>query len=71
MAGRIGSIDTGKYADIVAVSGETLKDTTELQRVKFVMKAGRVIRNDMPRAACNESFRRDDETTPFFGESVE
>ena len=44
---RIGSIEKGKYADLIAVSGDPLVDITELQRVKFVMKGGRVIRNDM------------------------
>jgi imidazolonepropionase-like amidohydrolase len=45
---QIGSIDKGKYADLIAVSGDPLSDITELQRVKFVMKAGKVIRNDIP-----------------------
>jgi imidazolonepropionase-like amidohydrolase len=44
---QIGSIDTGKYADLVAVSGDPLADITELQRVKFVMKGGKVIKNEM------------------------
>jgi imidazolonepropionase-like amidohydrolase len=44
---RIGSIDKGKFADLIAVSGDPLADITELQRVKFVMKGGKVIRNDM------------------------
>ena len=44
---QIGSIEKGKYADLVAVSGDPLADITELQRVKFVMKGGKVIRNDM------------------------
>ena len=43
---QIGSIEKGKYADLIAVTGDPLADITELQRVKFVMKAGRVIRND-------------------------
>jgi len=43
---RVGSIEKGKYADLVAVSGDPLADITELQRVKFVMKGGKVIRND-------------------------
>jgi imidazolonepropionase-like amidohydrolase len=37
---RIGTIEPGKVADIVAVSGDPLKDITELKRVKFVMKGG-------------------------------
>src|SRR6266481_4953043 len=44
---QIGSVDKGKYADMIAVSGDPLADITELQRVKFVMKGGRIIRNDM------------------------
>ena len=44
---QIGSIDKGKYADLIAVSGDPLADITELQHVKFVMKGGKVIRNDM------------------------
>ena len=44
---RIGSLEKGKYADLVGVSGDPLKDITELQRVKFVMKGGKVVRNDL------------------------
>ena len=44
---QIGSIDEGKYADLIAVSGDPLADITELQRVKFVMKGGKVIKNEM------------------------
>lgn len=40
---QIGSIEKGKYADLIAVSGDPLADITELQRVKFVMKAGKVV----------------------------
>jgi imidazolonepropionase-like amidohydrolase len=43
---QVGSIDKGKYADLIAVSGDPLSDIAELQRVKFVMKGGRVVRND-------------------------
>jgi imidazolonepropionase-like amidohydrolase len=48
---RIGSIDEGKYADLIAVSGDPLADISELQRVKFVMKGGKVIRNDAQESA--------------------
>ena len=44
---RIGSIERGKFADLIAVSGNPLTDITELQHVKFVMKGGKIIRNDM------------------------
>jgi imidazolonepropionase-like amidohydrolase len=42
-----GTIEVGKWADIVAVSGDPLKDISELGRVKFVMKGGVVYRNDL------------------------
>ena len=38
---HVGSITKGKFADIVAVSGDPIKDISETQRVKFVMKGGR------------------------------
>ena len=44
---QVGSITKGKFADLVAVSGDPLADVTELQRVRFVMKGGKVIRNDL------------------------
>jgi imidazolonepropionase-like amidohydrolase len=42
----IGSIEKGKFADIIAVSGNPAVDVTEMERVKFVMKSGQVYRND-------------------------
>lgn len=45
--GRIGAIEPGKFADLVAVTGDPLADITELERVRFVMKDGVVIRNDL------------------------
>ena len=46
-ADSVGSIDEGKFADLIAVAGDPTADITELQRVKFVMKGGKVIRNDL------------------------
>jgi len=43
---EIGSIEIGKFADIIAVKGDPLKDITELQRVKFVMIGGKVVKNE-------------------------
>jgi imidazolonepropionase-like amidohydrolase len=45
----MGAIEVGKYADIVAVAGDPLKDISELERVRFVMKGGEVVRNDFGR----------------------
>lgn len=42
---RIGTIEAGKYADIIAVDGDPLKDVATLQSVKFVMKGGEVVKN--------------------------
>jgi imidazolonepropionase-like amidohydrolase len=43
---RVGTIEPGKFADIIAVSGDPLQDITELEHVKFVMKGGVVVRNE-------------------------
>jgi len=45
-ADRVGSIEKDKFADLISVSGNPLTDIAELQRVKFVMKGGKIIRND-------------------------
>jgi imidazolonepropionase-like amidohydrolase len=44
---RIGSLETGKFADMVAVTGDPTSDITELERVKFVMKGGQVFKNEL------------------------
>ena len=47
MKGEIGVVAPGAYADIVAVSGDPLKDVSILEHVRFVMKDGAVFKNDM------------------------
>ena len=43
---RAGTLEAGKWADVIAVEGDPLKDVTVLQRVKFVMKAGVVYKDE-------------------------
>ncbi len=44
---RIGAIEPNMFADLIAVEGDPLNDIGELQRVKFVMKGGVIIRNEV------------------------
>jgi imidazolonepropionase-like amidohydrolase len=48
---HIGSIEAGKWADIIAVNGDPLKDIRLLQNVSFVMKSGVVYKNQNGAAA--------------------
>jgi len=43
---RVGSLEAGKFADLVAVQGDPLADITEMERVKFVMKGGNIFKNE-------------------------
>jgi len=55
----VGTIEKGKFANLIAVSGDPLQDITEMQRVKFVMKGGDVVRNDVrPAEAATRSATR-------------
>ena len=42
---KIGTIEAGKWADLIAVDGDPLADVSTLERVKFVMKGGEVVKN--------------------------
>src|SRR5262249_12010808 len=44
---RVGTLEPGKLADLIATSGSPLTDITELERVKWVMKGGTVYRDDL------------------------
>ena len=43
---NVGTIEAGKWADVIAVDGNPLQDVTTLQHVKFVMKGGEVVKNE-------------------------
>jgi imidazolonepropionase-like amidohydrolase len=43
---RLGTIEAGKLADIIAVPGDPVQDVTLMQKVNFVMKGGTIYRND-------------------------
>jgi len=47
MKGEIGVLAPGAFADIVAVSGDPLKDVTILEHVRFVMKDGAILRTTL------------------------
>ena len=44
---KVGAIEPGKFADLIAVAGDPVVDVAELERVRFVMKDGNLIRNDL------------------------
>lgn len=44
---RIGSLESGRFADLIAVEGDPLADVSVLERVLFVMKGGRVVKNEL------------------------
>jgi imidazolonepropionase-like amidohydrolase len=48
---RVGSLQPGRYADLVAVKGDPLKNISELERIQFVMKGGVVVRRSDDKAA--------------------
>jgi len=49
---QLGSVEVGKLADLIAVAGDPLRDVTEMQRVKFVMKGGYLVRDELSRPAA-------------------
>ncbi len=46
-ADRVGALEPGKYADVIAVAGDPLQDITVLERVGFVMKGGQVVKDGL------------------------
>jgi imidazolonepropionase-like amidohydrolase len=50
MQDSIGTIEKGKFADLIGVAGDPLQDMTEMQRVKFVLKGGDVMKDELTTA---------------------
>jgi imidazolonepropionase-like amidohydrolase len=46
---RVGTVEPGRYADLIAVAGDPLRDVTELERVKWVMKGGTIVKDELGR----------------------
>jgi imidazolonepropionase-like amidohydrolase len=44
LSDRVGAIEPGKFADLIAVQGDPTRDVTVLENVKFVMKGGRIVK---------------------------
>ena len=45
IAAKVGTLEKGKLADIIAMPGDPIADITATERVSFVMKEGKIIRN--------------------------
>jgi imidazolonepropionase-like amidohydrolase len=41
---KVGTLEAGRFADVIAVAGDPLADVTELERAVFVMKGGEVLK---------------------------
>jgi imidazolonepropionase-like amidohydrolase len=54
---QLGSIEKGKFADLIAVSGNPLTDVTEMERARFVMKGGMIIKDELSSAAVRNPGR--------------
>ena len=49
----VGTLQAGRYADLIAVPGDPLQDVRVLERVPFVMKGGTVIKDELSRSASS------------------
>ena len=53
LSDRIGSLEAGKFADVIAVTGDPLADIASMEKVVFVMKGGEIIRQQLPADKSN------------------
>ena len=54
----VGYVEKGRFADIVAVPGDPLKDISTMENIKFVMKGGAVFRNEFEAGATPLNLSR-------------
>jgi imidazolonepropionase-like amidohydrolase len=50
VAQKLGTLEKGKLADVIAIPGDPTSDITATERVSFVMKEGKIIRHGPPAA---------------------
>ncbi|OLC04772.1 MAG: hypothetical protein AUH45_02115 [Gemmatimonadetes bacterium 13_1_40CM_69_22] len=50
-ADRVGAVEPGKFADVIAVAGDPVEDVTVLEHVRFVMKGGAVVKDSLTTGA--------------------
>jgi imidazolonepropionase-like amidohydrolase len=53
----VGAVEPGTFANLVAVAPDPIADTAELERARFVMKDGEVVRNDCASHGSARNFR--------------
>jgi imidazolonepropionase-like amidohydrolase len=61
---KLGTLEKGKLADVIAMPGDPTADITATERVSFVMKEGRIIRNGPPTPTAAASADAPDISTP-------
>jgi imidazolonepropionase-like amidohydrolase len=64
IAQKVGTLEKGKLADIIAMPGDPTADITATERVSFVMKEGRVVRNGPATPPASATSGTDDFTLP-------
>jgi imidazolonepropionase-like amidohydrolase len=59
IAAKVGTLEKGKLADVIAMPGDPTADITATERVSFVMKEGKIIRNGPPSAKTAAASEED------------
>jgi imidazolonepropionase-like amidohydrolase len=67
---RVGSLEPGKWADVIAVSGDPLKDIRLLEHVSFVMKGGVIYKDEAQPAAVDKLIVAEAQPVAVSGDAV-